>query len=127
VSFPSWSQPQLREYVRSEAADGWSDPDFDPDDYQWSFEQFPTKILLGPGGKRGWKKWYDDERMLGDRSYEYWDKLERAWIRNPEKVGEIIVAERSPHDFAIGDGWHRTAIAVIFGMPVMPAIVGRRT
>ena len=121
------SQEKLREFVRGEARDGWSE-DTDPDDYEWTLEWLPTRALVAAmsGGRRGWSKWYEEERGgRGGRSEEYWDELERLWVRDPELVGRIIVVERGRGLFDIGDGWHRTAISVVAGMHVVPAIVGR--
>ncbi len=121
------SQAEFRRLVQFEAADGWSDPDLDPDDYEWSFEWLPTNALKKSmiGGKFAWESWYEGERERSDREPEYWAQLEKLWTTSPSSVGPIIVAERSPGLFDIGDGWHRTAIAVIHGMHVVPAIIGR--
>ena len=115
----------LVQFVKSEGG-GWSAA-LDPDDYKWSFEWLPTdalkKSMVG-GGKSAWESWYKGERSERGGP-EYWAKLEKLWTTRPVGVGPIIVAERSPGLFDIGDGWHRTAIAIVRGMDVVPAIVGR--
>ena len=115
----------LREIVKIEG-EGWSD-ELDPDDYDWTEEWLPTKLLIPtmPGGRRGWKSWYAEERSLS-RDDKYWDQLERVWTSDPESVGPIIVAEVSPNSIDIGDGWHRIAISILRDMSIVPAIVGRR-
>lgn len=68
-----------------------------------------------------WSLWLESERQSRP---EYINALEAAWLKSPDTVGPVTIAELKDGSVDIGDGWHRIAIAVANGMQTIPAIVG---
>jgi len=96
-----------------------------PTDFDWrEVEHHPVETLIGcmPGGRSAWSSWWADEiaSMPGQ-----WDRLatdarfdERIICSGPRRGDAPSPIQH------IWDGWHRTAAAIIRGMPTIPAIVG---
>ncbi len=87
-----------------------------------NFIERPLWLDRPPRTPESWRDWLESERQ--DRP-EYLDQLEKAWTRDPESVGPIIVAEMRDGTIDIGDGWHRAALSVMHKMKTVPAIVGK--
>jgi hypothetical protein len=58
------------------------------------------------------------------RTY-YRDALRESWTKGPQRDPIVITETVDGTVETIWDGWHRTAISVLFGAP-LPALVGQR-
>lgn len=121
-----------RTYAEANAEAFW---DFEPDEWRWRCVRYPIARLLAMKwmgdetrwSKEEWVSWLaaevrDRVRDMGD---DYYEQLERAWLGDPLYVGPVVIVE-SRGMFDIGDGWHRTAMAVEAGLDDFPAVLGTR-
>jgi hypothetical protein len=97
-----------------------------PDAFRWKFEELPVTELLHIWPEERWRRWYESERAArrnedGDDSY--FDGLEQEWSMEPSPIGPIVLV-RIGKTRDIGDGWHRSAIAVVNKWKTVPAVVG---
>jgi hypothetical protein len=83
--------------------------------------RFPVSELARILPIERWREWYAHERL---KSPAYYDHLEHVWTTNPMSVGPVLVTRHGTRIAVGGDGWHRSAIAVLHGMTHVPAIVG---
>jgi len=126
----TWTQGELILYAETEG--DWRIP-LEPDRFRWSYvRHFPTKEFTQQGVAINgrpippdeWEAWLLEEKANADFP-EYYQELEAAWLNDPAKVGPVLLAYMPGKRMAIGDGWHRIAMAVVNKMKSVPAIVGR--
>lgn len=99
-----------------------------PNVVQWFVtEAYPTSSLKFFKTKSSAKKWLDREKeaWADDHTDPYYEEMEK-WVSSGKDIEPIVLLEDvhgNPVD--LWDGWHRVAIAIVHGVPTLPAIVGR--
>jgi hypothetical protein len=130
------NRDELRELAEMEGnAFGECDPS-DPS-WTWQEELFEVARVVGgplitmsgtPMDREAWLRWLNEEISEGARGGSgYVDRLALTLREAPDALDPVIVALHSNGRIEIGDGWHRFAIAVRDGIPVLRAAVGTRT
>ena len=100
--------------------------DLSPEMFQWAFRELPILNLLRIQSAAQWRSWYENERRIRqdeDGDDNYFDTLEQEWGITPSPIGPIVVV-RIGKILDIGDGWHRSAVAVIRKWPTVPTVFG---
>lgn len=112
------------------------------EEFEWKFHPaFEVRRLI-PVMREGlneWEEWYAKEQDYeackedgGDP--HYFPRLEQTLEEVPGAVNPIICVEFTnpqpcfngrDYTLNIGDGWHRTAIAILKGIPTLRAVVGK--
>jgi hypothetical protein len=122
-------EEELRDYA-SDGMGGFSDTtdriNPSPEMFRWEFQELSVSELLRVWPKDRWRRWYENERAARrdeDGDDNYFDGLENEWGTEPSPIGPIVVV-RIGKTLDIGDGWHRSAIAVTQGWKTVPAVVG---
>ncbi len=122
-------EDELRDYA-SGGMGGFTDTtdnlNLSPEMLRWEFQELPITELLRIWPEERWRRWYESERAArrnedGDDSY--FEGLEQEWGMEPSPIGPIV-AVRIGKELDIGDGWHRSAIAVVNKWKTVPAVVG---
>ena len=99
-----------------------------PSDFRWSFRELPVAELLRIMPAQQWRRWYENERAIRadeDVDDTYFDSLEQEWGQLPSPIGPIVIVYDEDGRIDIGDGWHRSAIAVTNGWKTVPSVVGQ--
>lgn len=122
-------QEELRDYA-SGGMGGFSETtdrlNLSPDMFRWEFQELPVSELLRIKSEADWRDWYESEkraRRNEDGDDNYFDGLEMEWGTEPSPIGPIVLV-RVGKTLDIGDGWHRSAIAVTKKWKTVPAVVG---
>ena len=113
-----------------------------------NFTEWPLLNLgmaFGEGVIEPAEKWLEiwERELRSDKPWrpkDYYRELEEAWLKDPDAVGPVVLAEYVeefpmewpkpgprlvPPHIEIGDGWHRIMISVVHGLETIPAIIGR--
>ena len=118
-------------------ARSWADEEDHDADLDWTYTQDYGAHNLAH--LVDWATWWQAKALssassiarahrLLDRAtaaVHYQDALIHSWTKGPQRDPIVITETVDGTAETIWDGWHRTAISVLFGAP-LPALVGQR-
>lgn len=94
----------------------------EPNNSEWThFEKYPVKYLMSiMGNFNEFKSWFENEiESLSDiRGEDYFEDMLDNEIRDP------VIISYVDNKYAVWDGWHRIAAAIVSRKKYIPVILG---